>query len=273
MPTKKFHYKNTKSNKKPKIRRYGSAIPNSLLQKVIKSTYEPGEWNIVEDHGKIYHLDKDLSTDLVKVYYNKDGHAIVSHRPTHNVKDALADVGLALGHRGERHTAAWETQTKAMQKYGSENTTIVGYSLGADVAFSHPDSDKAKELITVSRPIVPLDVLKGTKKHKKHVDISSALDAVSFLKYLQENDPQHKILKPESYNIFKEHQAKNVLPRISEEEMIGFGKKKMKKEDLKYFIKKNRKGRGISHKYNVSNKTKKELHNMAIKLVNEINKI
>lgn len=94
-----------------------------------------------------YHKDNDLSNEHYATFARaKDwqgsgaGHAIVAYRGTdlskHLVGDLVADLGIIAGYSSDlsRFKRATETAKAAADKYGKDNVTLTGHSLGGSQA-------------------------------------------------------------------------------------------------------------------------------------------
>lgn len=84
-----------------------------------------------------YHVDRDLS-DVNRTVFTQNGKAIVAFRGTDvlNWKDLAADVMLAIGFEGfsTRFRDSVDTTNLAIEKYGKNNVTVTGHSLGGTQA-------------------------------------------------------------------------------------------------------------------------------------------
>ena len=194
-----------------------------------------------------YYLDRELSNRYVQVYYNpKTKKAVVCHRQTTSISDWAVDVGLALGIKAKKRFGISEkTQAKAERKYGPENVTTIGYSLGGLLAEEY--GKNSHEIITYNKAAIP----SGNQTSKKQFDIRSNNDIVSYLSKFQKGDHKTITIPSNSYNIIKEHKTEklNELPQNLE---VGHGhvrnKKKMTIKQLKEAIKilrKQKKAKGI----------------------------
>ena len=84
-----------------------------------------------------FNYDSDLSNDNQQVYYNpKQNKLLYSIAGTHNLNDIGTDIYLGLGKIKDtnRYKSADDTLAKAKQKYNPANTTLVGHSLGGNIA-------------------------------------------------------------------------------------------------------------------------------------------
>jgi hypothetical protein len=176
-----------------------------------------------------FNLDKDLSTDTAKVYYNPNSNeAVVSHRGTEGILDWGNNLAYALGYYDytTRYKKGKSVQDKAETKYGKQNISTLGHSQGAILA--RKLGADTKEVINVN------PVWMGEKPYKNEYNIRSSTDIVSGLyqpiskarsllypKYTL----KHDILVPSksSSDFLGEHSYK-ILDRLGDKE-IGVGAK------------------------------------------------
>jgi hypothetical protein len=185
----------------------GGSLSSDDLRSMLSGSYEKN----LSDAGK-FTVDKDLSGKRVKVYHNPETkQTVVSHRGTANMKDWLTDAGMTFGYEGgKRFKHSKKVQKKAEKKYGTENLTTVGHSLGARLAEKY--GQKGNEVITLNKPIIPKTF--GKKISEKQYDIRTENDPVSALHSLQKNEKM-KTIKSDTYNPLTEHSV-DVLKRSSE---------------------------------------------------------
>jgi hypothetical protein len=185
----------------------GGSLSSDDLRSMLSGSYEKN----LSDAGK-FTVDKDLSGKRVKVYHNPETkQTVVSHRGTANMKDWLTDAGMTFGYEGgKRFKHSKKVQKKAEKKYGTENLTTVGHSLGARLAEKY--GQKGNEVITLNKPIIPKTF--GKKISEKQYDIRTENDPVSALHSLQKNEKM-KTIKSDTYNPLTEHGV-DVLKRSSE---------------------------------------------------------
>lgn len=149
-------------------------------------------------------LDKHLSGKRVKVFHNNDtGKTVVVHRGTASTTDWIkTNLPMAFGYeKGERFKHAKRIQKKAEKKYGRENTTTMGHSLGGRLA--EKVGTKSKEIITYNKAATPLSV--SHKRRSKQNDIRTSRDPVSYLSKFQKGKNKTQIIKSKSYNLLNEH--------------------------------------------------------------------
>lgn len=85
-------------------------------------------------------LDKSLSNKNTKVFTTPDGKAIVSYRGTNprNLRDLGTDALLSMGllKKGTRYKHSVRDLDRAIAKYGKENVSTAGHSLGGSLAMA-----------------------------------------------------------------------------------------------------------------------------------------
>ena len=153
----------------------GGSLSSQELQHFLKSSYS----KTGADY-KDFKIDKELSGQRVQVYYNpKSKQAVVAHRGTQGMHDWVTDARYAVGDTSsKRFQHSKNIQKKAEQKYGANNVTSIGHSLGSQLA-EKSSSKRTKEIITLNKPVSPQDlILKSVPK--KQTDIRTTLDPVSF---------------------------------------------------------------------------------------------
>jgi esterase/lipase len=120
------------------------------------------------------------------------GEAITSHRGTSGVQDVFTDVKLSLGllKNTARFKHAKKIQKAAEAKYGSENVTTVGHSLGGALTQNVGQNTKA---VTLNKA-VPLSSKRVTNK-KQH-DIRARFDPISAIGFREKKQKQTVINAP-----------------------------------------------------------------------------
>lgn len=193
----------------------GGAVAVKNIKSFIDESYNKKAKNKIDD----YELDKSLSGDYAKVYYNPNTkHAVVVHRGTQGASDWLNNVAYVIGayKATNRYKTGKEIQEKAEKKYGKSNVSTLGHSQGAMIASEV--GKKSKEIIKLN------PAYKGEKEGKNEYTIRSKSDVVSGVKHFKpsentitiEADPKHR------YNILNEHSS-DILNRLDQEQMIGAG--------------------------------------------------
>jgi len=159
--------------------KYGQGLYTSVLQDFLKNGYK------TRDQAKSldgYERDDSLSGTREQVYHNPTNNkTIVTHRGTQGLQDWITDAKFLffpkLYMQSVRYKHAKEIQDKAEAKYGKENITTIGHSLGAKLASDL--GGKSKEIITYNKPIIPGEIFNQTKKNE--TSIRTKLDPVSIL--------------------------------------------------------------------------------------------
>jgi hypothetical protein len=99
----------------------------------------------------------------------------------------------------------------------------LGDSLGAKIA--EKVGNKTKEVITLNRPTIPMDIIKGKKVPKNQTDIRTSRDPVSILRPFQKASNKEITIPSKTLNPFKEHST-DVLSRLHAETLFGGGRGK-----------------------------------------------
>jgi len=212
----------------------GGKIKVKEIKDLLNSSYD----NILNNVGE-WIIDKSLSDEYVQVYYNNNNkNVVVVHRGTKGIKDMLTDVKLIFGFRNNsRYKDARTKQKAAEDKYGINNISVIGHSLGADVAreVSNPN---VKEIILLNKPVTPSDILTKKKVQRPNIfTIKTKLDPVSILQPLEDNNKNDIVIPSTTLNPLKEHSV-NTLNRLDEDKLIGLGiDKKLKSREIKQKIK------------------------------------
>ena len=167
--------------------KYGKGLYASVLRDFLTNGYKKNQAKSLDG----YQRDDSLSGQRAQVYHNKDNNkTIVTHRGTQGFQDVLTDIKLAfhpsLYMKSNRFQHAKDIQQRAEDKYGRENITTIGHSLGAKLAADV--GGKSKEIITYNKPIIPQEIFKQTKKNE--TSIRTKMDPVSILGSLNPNIKQ-----------------------------------------------------------------------------------
>lgn len=105
------------------------------LYDVLKAGYDKTKRNDLNKYG--YNYDSMLSNSNQQVYFNpNENKLLVNVAGTHNWADVGTDLYLAFGDlkSTNRYKQARDTLNKAKEKYGVQNATITGDSLGGAVS-------------------------------------------------------------------------------------------------------------------------------------------
>jgi hypothetical protein len=158
--------------------KYGKGLHANILRNFLSNGYKKDQAKSLDG----YQRDDSLSGQRAQVYYNKDNNkTIVTHRGTQGFQDVLTDLKLAfhpsLYMKSNRFQYAKDIQQRAEDKYGRENITTIGHSLGAKLAADV--GGKSKEMITYNKPIIPQEIFKQTRKNE--TSIRTKMDPVSIL--------------------------------------------------------------------------------------------
>lgn len=254
-----------------------------ISAKLLKELFENDKLEDVSN----YEIDKSLSTVWVRVYRNpKSDHTIVVHRGSKDLYDAWVDLQLGLGYKdNKRFKESKRIQDAAEKKYGTKNMSVVGSSLGGTLAEDF--GKNAGEIITSGKPVTPLDLIVGKKPHTTQHDVRTSTDIISFLKPFQKHDNDIVVKSIDPTDPLKSHLGKHTMKAVMDkhgddieigEEDIGILEKKseggsnpnfkkMKVEELKKYIKANRKAKKLKAKdYKLTGKKKSELIKMGMGL-------
>jgi len=228
----------------------GGKLPAGDIKDLLNKSYDP---EISSLNG--YEIDPKLSGQRVQVY-KKAGtnEAIVVHRGTKGIHDWGNDLKYVLGSDlkdTKRYKYAEKIQKQAEEKYGAENVTTLGHSLGSKLA-SEVGKD-SKEVITYNKPVLPSEKYNA---NPKETTIRTSLDPVSIVLPFKTSDIF--TIPSTSFNPLTEH-SPDALDRIPAETLIGKGHvRKLSKKHLKDIIKKLPKKKG-EPKYKVAGRKKSDL--------------
>jgi hypothetical protein len=213
----------------------GGKIEIKYLNKMLNQSYKSKN-KTDSNIDDLYYLDNDLSTDKTKVYINKNTNEIsMVNRGTSDIKDALTDVKLFFGYKDDRFKEGRDILNKIKEKYPNNSIDILGHSLGASVAEKIGNDPQVKNIITLNKPTTPLDLINKSKMNDKQYDIKTTGDIVSVLAPFQK-DKNDIIIPSSTINPYTEHKIET-LSRLPQDLIIGTGKKRLKKEDIKKIIK------------------------------------
>lgn len=156
---------------------------------------------IAEKHG--YALDDELSDNDRHVYYDRYGKAVVAFRGTKltNPSDLLTDIAIWGGFApaSNRYRQSNKTVQRAIDKYGKDNITLTGHSLGGHQGVYFGNKYKLKTVV-YNPAVMGSDVRQSKadsyympndwmlKKnntdpdHRKHIQIhTTGVDPIAFL--------------------------------------------------------------------------------------------
>jgi len=176
----------------------GGKLPIHQVQAFLKASYQKEAPEKIDD----YLLDKDLSNDDVKTYYNpQTKEAAVVHKGTQGTLDwgnnAVFGLGGVEGYKlTPRYRNAERIQKEAESKYGAKNVSTLGHSQAGLLA--ELLGRNSKEIITYNKATNPFG-LRVTNKNQ--TDIRTTGDVVSAAQYL---NPFNWFKKPYADN------AKNI---------------------------------------------------------------
>ena len=120
---------------------------SKTLKSFLNNSYENNHLQNIDD----YILDHSLSGKRAQVYSNPSGKSVVVHRGTQGIHDLITDTGLVFGYKSKRFDHAKKIQSLANQKYGKDNVTTLGHSLGSVLA--EDAVSKNQKLITLNKPV------------------------------------------------------------------------------------------------------------------------
>ena len=218
-----------------------------------------------------FKIDSSISNERVKVYtVDESDDVIVTHRGSADTQDWV-DNALYGGFNTLKMSKSYKLHLKkhkqAVTKYGSENIIVMGHSRGGLYAQQFYDDKRAKQLVTYNKPVntmeIAANIFKKNKNDKNQTKIRTSSDFVSVGEKLIKKNDTDIIIPSASYNPLKEH-APDRLNKIGDDNLVGTGVfkqkinyTKIKKQDLKNFIKQNKKKLKLD--INVTGLTKKEL--------------
>lgn len=149
------------------------------LQSFLKNSYK-GKKQAKNLDG--FERDDSLSGQRVQVYNNKTtGKTVVAHRGTSGLNDMWNDLKLIVDPKSyrssDRYKQSKKIQQQAENKYGAQNITTVGHSLGGKLA-----SDlgrNSSKVITYNKAVVPSELNRKANPNETH--IRTTTDPVSAL--------------------------------------------------------------------------------------------
>jgi hypothetical protein len=192
----------------------GKGIYSNALKDFLKNSYSKNQKSNINGFKR----DENLSGSRVQVYNNPlTNDTYVVHRGTDGLQDILTDFKLAffpkLYMASSRFNHARNIQEQAENKYGKENITTLGHSLGARL--TSDVGKNSKELVTYNKPFLPFDKHQ-TKKNE--TSIRTKLDPVSILGSF---NPNVKQISTKTINPITAHNIDQL--EFLENEYIGKG--------------------------------------------------
>ena len=177
---------------------------------MLKNSYE-NENKTIEN----YEYDPSLSKNKGQVYYNPNlDHLVITHRGTSGIHDVVTDLKMMLGNKNNNRFEIGKNITdNAINKYDTNNVSIIGHSLGSSVA-KESNRDYGHEYIGVNPAIVPADLFEGQHDHE-HI-FRNKYDVVSILHNLnpQKNSEQtYTIETGDPFNVLENHSIDQALPK------------------------------------------------------------
>lgn len=207
----------------------GGALSAKHIKEFADASYKKESPLNIDD----FVLDKDLTNDFAKTYYNnKTKQAVVVHRGTNpTIGDWLNNAHYVMGtyKLTRRYWTGKKIQDGAEKKYGAKNVSTLGHSQGA--ILTRDLGGKSKEIITINPAYL------GEKQKENEFRIRSSADPVSGLlapvnklkeginwliggKKKENYDKQNITIKADTLNPLTEH-SYEILDRIHPDTIIG----------------------------------------------------
>lgn len=236
----------------------------SELSDLINASYNKKIKNI----GKFI-IDSSISNIRVKVYTLEDSDdVIVVHRGSADLKDWVDNASwlrFNLLTNSKTYKMHLKRHMKAVKKYNKDNIIVMGHSRGGLYASQLYKDKLAKQLITYNKPVnlydIGSNIITKNKTDENKTELKTSRDIVSIgenlLKDTWEKIPSLTI------NPIYEHSTHRLKDR-DDDDLIGRGifktvidYTKIRKNDLKRFIKVNRKK--LKLEINLTGLTKQQL--------------
>jgi len=198
----------------PKFEEKGTGLPAGDIKELLNKSYDkkPSDYDN-------YKVDKKLSGQRVQVYFNPDiNKAIVVHRGTASIQDWGTNFAMSFGHKGKRFNHAKKIQDQAEEKYGKDNIITMGHSQGG--RWAELLGRDTNEVITLNKPTLPIDLIKGDKVPENQTDVKTSKDPVSIFRVFQGGKEIENIKSPMFANPILEHSV-DVMERIPSQEIVG----------------------------------------------------
>ncbi len=188
----------------------------TTIQDLLKNSYKKNKKSNIDG----YILDHELSGTRAQVYKNNDNKAVIVHRGTKGVQDVITDGLYGLtGYKTNRFKHAEKVQKQAYDKYGKENTSSLGHSLGSLI--NNEVGKDAKQTINYNTPMVSIqDLLKGNKEN--HYEIRSTNDPFNYPRNLLPTRKNETLITNPSLNPLKAHST-NDLSKLNSSLEVGQG--------------------------------------------------
>ena len=156
-----------------------------------------------------------MSKSKGQVYFNRDlDHLVIAHRGTSGMHDVITDIKLLLGNKDNNRFEIGKNITdNAINKYDTDNVSIIGHSLGASVA-KESNRNYDHEVIAVNPAVVPSDLFEAQKSNE--YIFRNKYDVVSVLHDMnpQKNAEQTYTIQTGNspFDILENHTIDNSLP-------------------------------------------------------------
>ena len=243
----------------------GKAISVKNLKTALDKSYS--KTTVKEGFGD-FDVDPSLTTRETQTYINrKTGQVLVVHRGTKSMSDVFTDLGYtAFGYKGKRFKEAEKIQKKAELKYGAQNISTLGHSLGSLI--SSEVGKNSNEIINYNKPMT----LHNTKQQNEY-QISTKNDPFSWFHKPKKKETllnKHISIDSSTVNPVKEHSISK-LNELDDDMIVGKGFNKMTIKELKQLIKNyNRKAKTGSKIKNFGKMKKAELKRIATEIYQRI---
>ena len=191
-----------------KLKIFGGKIKVNTLHKMLNNSYAKKPKQNDDMDG--YVIDKQLSGTRAQVYHHPtSNHLVVAHRGTSGAHDVVTDIKMMLGMKNnKRFKHAKQVTDDALKKYDTDNVSIIGHSLGSQLA--RESNINNHEMININPAILPNDFYK--KKHNE-VIIKSKYDPISALHDLKPSK-NTIVVDNKSYNPLKQHSLDHTLGKM-----------------------------------------------------------
>lgn len=181
---------------------------------LLKASYETIPMAEKRLSKKGYALDKELSTNESKVFYNKKNNKpVLLERGSSNIKDWVVDDSLilfGLSNLSSRQQKTKDLNKKIESKY-NKPVSGVGHSLGGHLI---ENGGLKGNVITYNKAASFADI--GRTHNKRQVDLKTRNDIPSFLSGYQEHNVEIIKQKERSINplkdVYEAHDIKNLFP-------------------------------------------------------------